>query len=58
VIDFTQTLTDIEKKEQWLKHCKVCLGRYYCIYESVGRCKTLDNPDIRSETEIKFKEVG
>jgi hypothetical protein len=53
-----RTLTDIEKKEQWLKHCKNCLGRYYCRYENVEMCKTLDNPDIRSKPEMKFKEVG
>jgi hypothetical protein len=44
--DFTRTLTDIEKKSDWLKHCKVCPGKYYCKYGSIEKCRILDNPDV------------
>jgi len=47
MIDFTRTLTEIEKmNEDWIKNCKNCLGKYYCRYESIEKCKTLDNPEF------------
>ena len=46
--DFTQTLTDIEKKCEWLKHCRGCPGKYYCNYESIKKCREFDNPENKN----------
>lgn len=48
MVDFTRTLTDIEKaNEDWLKYCKSCPGKYYCSYKNIEKCKILDNPDVK-----------
>jgi hypothetical protein len=48
MVDFTRTLTDIEKaNEDWLKYCKNCPGKYYCSYKNIEKCKILDNPDVK-----------
>jgi hypothetical protein len=45
--DFTRTL-DMEKKyKDWLKHCRICPGNYYCKDKNVKECITLDNPDVK-----------
>jgi hypothetical protein len=53
MVDFTRTLTDIEKaNEDWLKYCKNCPGKYFCNYGSIEKCRTLDNPEKINTAKI------